>query len=1104
MRGVNRVRVHPQFPSSTQDEITQAGQSMLLLSRDICLAKFTTCLSNISALLLHCVTCYRTRMNLLGLEGTVDMDERRLIRSAIRDLRRREIEVMEAALASKRFRATQQHRQDDKENQHRSDLAGSLDLLSGKIQNVHSIEELTGMLRASSEYEERKLIRAAIRRLRDQEIQGALEKIKGSGQQRELCQDPFNSLHSENNTLRSVPQLIPDQYCQKGTEVDRETHARRKRERGRERLTVSSGRTVIETQGVGERDQVNLNSKKTSRELHKHSSDSSMVLVLDPLVSEKVSCPLSVRHQIDSGPPDADVTPAYRERSNSKDSSQSLDSSQQMRSDSSCSEHSLSLVHRQRLDSSASEHSLSSPARMHLDSDASDRSRSSQSQPGPTADSGSSYMSQAPSCDWDQDQRPSRSPSSTDSEADISEQVQPKPLEESSAVEVTGDGLDGLVLSRKAQSSSSTGPGNGSNGPGTRPQTCVSEVKEAPGNKTPLSSLSNGKDADLINSKTVSEPFGRAGSVRDRVRKFTAPEPVCGALQRRGAQRSVRAGASSAISETERKPHVFSSHLSSRSESVPSQKGSNLSGGVAAQPQPVSSQSQTAVGGQKNGTEEVGPECGSSEETGTFRDKDISGTQDPQDNPQSNMKTFLTIEIKEGRTVATQSSSSSSSSASQPSTASVISMAPRIATSGGGQRAELTLGLRPTPFKITTSTVSTGPCFKMETEPLFVIEPSVQTASEAPAVPNGSSPVTLQVKHEEPKGKLTQDQLDAIEDEEILDKMLDDSKDFEERKMIRAAMRELRKKKRESRLGCTQEELDQREKERELRLQELRQQREERSQKTRAAGGGGGGEVVMKRIEKSADGSTVSHISQTNRFTQSDDGSKTSRCSVVESSYVQKSGQGTTQTKSYSYSSSSSSSTKKVGSVFDREDDSSRGAAERRQAERRKELMRAQTLPKTSATQARKAMIERLEKDSGGTAVANVNKVQRSTSFGVPNANSIKQMLLDWCRAKTRSYPNVDIQNFSSSWSDGMAFCALVHHFFPDAFDYNSLSPNNRRQNFEVAFSTAEKLADCPQLLDVEDMVRMREPDWKCVYTYLQEFYKGLVQKGLVKTKSSS
>lgn len=165
--------------------------------------------------------------------------------------------------------------------------------------------------------------------------------------------------------------------------------------------------------------------------------------------------------------------------------------------------------------------------------------------------------------------------------------------------------------------------------------------------------------------------------------------------------------------------------------------------------------------------------------------------------------------------------------------------------------------------------------------------------------------------------------------------------------------------------------------------------------------------------------------------------------------------------------------------------------------------MKAQSLPKTSASQARKAMIEKLEKEGaagspGGPRMA----VQRSTSFGVPNANSIKQMLLDWCRAKTRGYEHVDIQNFSSSWSDGMAFCALVHNFFPEAFDYGQLSPQNRRQNFEVAFSSAETHADCPQLLDTEDMVRLREPDWKCVYTYIQEFYRCLVQKGLVKTKS--
>ncbi|XP_075800191.1 smoothelin isoform X8 [Microtus pennsylvanicus] len=272
-------------------------------------------------------------------------------------------------------------------------------------------------------------------------------------------------------------------------------------------------------------------------------------------------------------------------------------------------------------------------------------------------------------------------------------------------------------------------------------------------------------------------------------------------------------------------------------------------------------------------------------------------------------------------------------------------------------------------------------------------------------------------KAPEGRSPLSAEELMAIEDEGVLDKMLDQTTNFEERKLIRAALRELRQRKR--------------------------------------------------------DGSSSSTTVQTKTF------------------------------------SSSSSSSKKMGSIFDREDQASPrpgslAALEKRQAEKKKELMKAQSLPKTSASQARKAMIEKLEKEgSSGSPGTPRTAVQRSTSFGVPNANSIKQMLLDWCRAKTRGYEHVDIQNFSSSWSDGMAFCALVHNFFPEAFDYGQLSPQNRRQNFEMAFSSAETHADCPQLLDTEDMVRLREPDWKCVYTYIQEFYRCLVQKGLVKTKKS-
>ncbi|NXG20975.1 SMTN protein, partial [Grallaria varia] len=406
---------------------------------------------------------------------------------------------------------------------------------------------------------------------------------------------------------------------------------------------------------------------------------------------------------------------------------------------------------------------------------------------------------------------------------------------------------------------------------------------------------------------------------------------------------------------------------------------------------------------------------------------------------------------------------------------------------------EVTLGLRSTPIRITTipSNVSSICNISSVSSNVTKMEPEVVEQPQAsrlePELPNG---MKVQVREVERRSKLNVEELSRIEDEDVLDKMLDRTMDFEERRLIRNAMRELRQRKR-----------DQREKERDQRLQEAR------SQATMGRAGHAT-ETTTTQSTQSADGSARSTITKTERLVQSSDGTKTSRTTTMESSYVKRSDSGNStfvQTKS-SYSSSS----KKTGSIFNREDESasrqsSLAALERRQAEKKKELMKAQSLPKTSASQARKAMMEKLQKEGGSSPnpAASQTTVQRSSSFGVPNANSIKQMLLDWCRAKTRGYEHVDIQNFSSSWSDGMAFCALVHNFFPDAFDYSKLTPQNRRHNFEVAFSSAEKHADCPQLLDVEDMVRMREPDWKCVYTYIQEFYRCLVQKGLVKTKKS-
>ncbi|KAF3850633.1 hypothetical protein F7725_012405 [Dissostichus mawsoni] len=62
---------------------------------------------------------------------------------------------------------------------------------------------------------------------------------------------------------------------------------------------------------------------------------------------------------------------------------------------------------------------------------------------------------------------------------------------------------------------------------------------------------------------------------------------------------------------------------------------------------------------------------------------------------------------------------------------------------------------------------------------------------------------------------------------------------------------------------------------------------------------------------------------------------------------------------------------------------------------------------------------------------------------------SKRNALLKWCQKKTEGYQKIDITNFSSSWNDGLAFCA-----------------------------------------DLNEMVHTERPDWQSVMTYVTAIYK--------------
>ncbi|KAJ3575859.1 hypothetical protein NP233_g826 [Leucocoprinus birnbaumii] len=102
---------------------------------------------------------------------------------------------------------------------------------------------------------------------------------------------------------------------------------------------------------------------------------------------------------------------------------------------------------------------------------------------------------------------------------------------------------------------------------------------------------------------------------------------------------------------------------------------------------------------------------------------------------------------------------------------------------------------------------------------------------------------------------------------------------------------------------------------------------------------------------------------------------------------------------------------------------------------------------------------------------------------------SAKEGLLLWCQRKTEPYKEVDVQDFSLSWSDGLALCALIHCHRPDLLDYDKLDKTDRHGNTRLAFQVAAEHLGIPQLLEVEDLCDSSRPDERSVMTYVASYF---------------
>ncbi|XP_034530500.1 cytospin-A [Notolabrus celidotus] len=105
------------------------------------------------------------------------------------------------------------------------------------------------------------------------------------------------------------------------------------------------------------------------------------------------------------------------------------------------------------------------------------------------------------------------------------------------------------------------------------------------------------------------------------------------------------------------------------------------------------------------------------------------------------------------------------------------------------------------------------------------------------------------------------------------------------------------------------------------------------------------------------------------------------------------------------------------------------------------------------------------------------------------HGGSKRNSLLRWCQSQTQGYKNIDITNFSSSWADGLAFCAVYHTYLPSHIPYTTLTPENKRENLSLAFKTGESVG-ITQTLTVEEMLRAGGPDWQRVLNYVESIYR--------------
>ncbi|XP_060694990.1 F-actin-monooxygenase MICAL2 isoform X4 [Hemiscyllium ocellatum] len=119
-----------------------------------------------------------------------------------------------------------------------------------------------------------------------------------------------------------------------------------------------------------------------------------------------------------------------------------------------------------------------------------------------------------------------------------------------------------------------------------------------------------------------------------------------------------------------------------------------------------------------------------------------------------------------------------------------------------------------------------------------------------------------------------------------------------------------------------------------------------------------------------------------------------------------------------------------------------------------------------------------------------VNSMRKSIKVSRRESEVRPNRLLTWCQKQTENYQNVAVTDLTSSWKNGLALCAIIHHFCPQLIDFDALNEEDAAKNNQLAFDVAEREFGISPVTTGKEMASVGEPDKLSMVMYLSKFYE--------------